>query len=99
MFHATDRTKIIGKHIDDALHQIQESNQMKRQSSSFTYLYFIWHTPDQFLAGGATYVNAMLSAVGGINLAAQMSQERYPRLSSLNSNNDNNEAELQAAVM
>jgi ABC-type Fe3+-hydroxamate transport system substrate-binding protein len=83
IFNASDRAKTLVHDIDDALYQIAQSSHKRH---SFTFLYFIWHSPEQRLAGGNTYIHAMLSAVGGINLAAKWSHERYPLLSSLVNN-------------
>jgi iron complex transport system substrate-binding protein len=80
IFNVADRATMIVNDIDDALYQIAHSSHKR---PSFTFLYFIWHTPEPRLAGANTYIHAMLSAVGGINVAAKMSHERYPLLSSL----------------
>lgn len=60
--------------MDAALLQLKQSSNKK----AFTYLYFIWHTPDQRVAGKNTYIEAMLEAAGGANQALTISDERYP---------------------
>ncbi|MEM7184464.1 MAG: helical backbone metal receptor, partial [Spirochaetota bacterium] len=48
--------------------------------TDFSFLYFIWDKP-KMLAGRGTYIDALLSAVGGRNLALIFSEERYPKMS------------------
>lgn len=75
-FDARTAAKHYAEQIDSGLLQLSTLQK------TFSFLYFIWH-PNKRLAGLNTYINAMLSAAGGTNLAGKFSQERYPLLPEL----------------
>ena len=72
VFDVNDAAETIAASIDSAL------SELSALTFPFSYLYFIWHHPRQRVASNGTYIAAMLKAAGGINLAADFSDERYP---------------------
>eukprot|EP00934_Nitzschia_sp_Nitz4_P001499 Nitzschia sp. Nitz4//NODE_542_length_12750_cov_80.145333//9281//10123//NITZ4_additional_000083-RA//1//CDS//3329531979//1499//frame0 len=78
LFGSEDKAVALAKSMDDSLALLQQ--QTRERGYKFTFLYFIWHHPSQRVVGQGTYINAMLEAAGGVNLATSTisETERYP---------------------
>jgi iron complex transport system substrate-binding protein len=66
--------------VDDIRRSLSTLKDSSSGRKPFSFLYFIWHMPadQRRVAGKGTYIDAMLSAAGGTNLASQINDERYP---------------------
>ena len=75
LFGRESEATLLNKKID-ALYQELKS----KPFSGFSYLYFIWNKP-YMVAGKGTYIETLLSLIGGQNAAANIGESRYPEVS------------------
>ena len=69
LFHVSEKAKQLCTEIDMCVSNLPKY-------PPFSYLYFIWNEP-HMVAGKHTYIDFMLSLIGGRNKANELSDERY----------------------
>lgn len=59
--------------------QTKRDRMAQKSWSAFSYLYLIWRNP-WMAAGADTYIDHMLTQIGGQNAVTEIGSERYPKL-------------------